>query len=99
MENPILLTFDEALTKHVGEFGRGQRRVVLLASLFGLPNGLVFLLWVFLSIDPIKSRAWSCVDAADAACSAVLHAPQQNVAAAFCQLPKDTWQWTSRGEA
>lgn len=35
------LTFDEALTRYVGEFGLGQKRTVFLASLLWLvrPNG------------------------------------------------------------
>ncbi|WIA39494.1 hypothetical protein OEZ86_005592 [Tetradesmus obliquus] len=86
------LTFDEALTHYVGEFGKGQLRIVGAASLLGIPNGLIFLLWVMVTIDPIKNHAWRCNSAADAACAAVWAAPTSH---AFCELPAGAWQWTN----
>ncbi|KAF8063038.1 Orct2 [Scenedesmus sp. PABB004] len=87
-----LLTFDEALTGYVGELGRGQQRVIALVSLLSIPNGLIFLLWVFLTIDPVCARAWACADATDAACAAVWARP---TAAGLCGLPRGAWAWSA----
>jgi hypothetical protein len=40
------LSFDDALTKHVGQFGPAQRRVFFSASLLGVSNALFVLLMV-----------------------------------------------------
>lgn len=89
-----ILTFDEVLTHYIGEFGRGQRQHVAILSLFGVPNGLMFLLWVMVTVDPIKTLHWQCTDPGDLSCSAVHAAPTSH---AFCQLPAGSWHWTSTG--
>lgn len=87
------ITFDTALTDYVGQFGKGQLRILLVASLFRIPEACAFLLWVFTSTDPISSRRWVCnAGAADTACSAVFDSPDP--ATDFCQLSPDQWRWT-----
>lgn len=90
-----VLTFDEVLTQYVGEFGRGQKLIVFLVSLLAVPNGLISLLWVMMTIDPIKNRHWHCVDPSNMACNAVYASPSSQ---ALCDLPTASWQWTNTGD-
>jgi hypothetical protein len=87
-----VITFDEALIKHVGQCGRGQLRIVLLASLFQVVNALAFMIPVFLFKDPLASQSWECnkgLDAAEqAACSSTW---ESGDAAAFCSLEPTAW--------
>lgn len=87
-------TFDEALIKHIGQFGRGQRRVVGLTSLFQVLNALAFMLWVFVCMNPVSSRSWECTDPEDTACSAAWVTSSKE---AFCSLPTASWRWTNQG--
>ncbi|GFR46601.1 hypothetical protein Agub_g8204 [Astrephomene gubernaculifera] len=87
------LSFDDALTKYVGEFGRSQIRTMLIASLFWVGNALLILLMVFhASPSPIKEHWWHCNDANDSRCTEVfaLKDPTREV----CDLPRDSWSWT-----
>jgi MFS family permease len=86
------LTMDEALMRHVGEFGWGQLKYLLMASILLIPNAMAGLLWVFLATDPVKSKSWECVAGPyAAACEEALasSSPEQ----AFCSLPSGAWQW------
>ena len=47
---------DEALRSHVGEFGWGQANILVVASLFWLPNAFAFLLPVFIAADPVHQK-------------------------------------------
>lgn len=85
------LTFDQALTQYVGEFGRGQIANFVLASLVWIPNAVIILLLVFSVGSPIKDKAWECVDPADPACVAVL--TSTDPAVGFCGLQRDQWRW------
>ncbi|WIA32316.1 hypothetical protein OEZ86_003156 [Tetradesmus obliquus] len=91
------ITFDEALIKHVGQCGRGQLRIVLLASLFQVVNALAFMIPVFLFQDPLLSKYWECNTAAgpaeQAACSS---AWESGDAAAFCALEPTAWRWSNQ---
>lgn len=91
------LTYDEVLTKYVGEFGRGQQLIVALTSLFYLPNVIFFYLLVFVAVDPIKQRKWECIDSTDAACMAVWDS--DNPSQRFCQLSNTEWQWVNHGRS
>lgn len=89
------LTYDEALTKYVGEFGKGQRLIVALTSLFFLPNVVFFYLLVFVAMDPVKQRLWECTSSSDEACMTVWQSasPSQG----FCQLSPAQWHWVQEG--
>jgi hypothetical protein len=93
------ITFDESLIKHVGQCGRGQLRIVLLASLFQVANALAFMIPVFLFKDPIVSRSWVCNEpdgaAQQAACSS---AWESGDSAAFCSLAPTAWRWSNQGK-
>lgn len=89
------LTFDEALTSYVGQFGRGQQLIVAAAALFSIPNAVVSLLWVFVCVDPISVRSWRCTSASHQQCSSVWQAADPHQA--FCELPRDQWEWTDYG--
>jgi hypothetical protein len=93
------ITFDESLIKHVGQCGRGQLRIVLLASLFQVANALAFMIPVFLFKDPIVSQSWECDDgfgaAQQAACSSAWASAD---AAAFCSLEPTAWRWSNQGK-
>lgn len=93
------LTYDEALVKRVGQFGRGQLRILSCSSLSLLANAAAFFFWVFATINPITHKNWECVaeDSAVTACQAVR---EQEVPSSqdFCALPAQSWQWTSHGE-
>jgi hypothetical protein len=92
-------TFDEALIKHVGQCGRGQLRVVLLASLFQVANALAFMIPVFLFKDPIVSRSWECnADAGATRQAACSRAWESGDAAAFCSLDSTAWRWSNQGK-
>jgi hypothetical protein len=92
-------TFDEALIKHVGQCGRGQLRVVLLASLFQVANALAFMIPVFLFKDPIASKSWECnADAGAAQQAACSNAWASADAAAFCSLEPTAWRWSNQGK-
>lgn len=41
----MALTFDEVLKKHVGQFGRGQRRILTASSLCLIANAAAFFYW------------------------------------------------------
>ncbi|GLI62485.1 hypothetical protein VaNZ11_005116 [Volvox africanus] len=87
------ITLDEALTKYVGEFGRSQIRILLVASLFWIGNALLILLMVFhASPSPLKEHWWHCNNPADTRCAEVyaLEDPSRDI----CDLPSNTWSWT-----
>eukprot|EP00775_Hariotina_reticulata_P013900 gene13900-14018_t len=87
------LTYDEALTKHVGELGKGQLSIVILTSLYYIPNVAIFYLLVFTTVDPIAAqKAWRCTDPADAACNQIWNKPNP---AAFCALDRSQWEWAT----
>ena len=88
------ITFDEALTKHVGQFGPGQWRTLGAASVSLLANAAAFFFWVFATVNPITNHHWECTSAIDKACQAV---KQQEVpsSAAFCALPAGSTQLVS----
>jgi hypothetical protein len=93
------ITFDEALVKHVGQCGRGQLRVVVLASLFQVANALAFMIPVFLFKDPIASKSWECNGAASAAEQAACSSAwESGDAAAFCSLEPTVWHWSNQGK-
>jgi MFS family permease len=92
------LTMDEALTRHVGEFGWGQLKFLLMASVLLIPNAMACLLWVFIATDPVKSKSWECTAGPyAAACEEALasSSPEQ----AFCSLPAGAWQWADATSA
>lgn len=90
------LTYDAALTKHLGQWGPGQWRCLLWASLPQLANAAAFFLWVFITVDPVANHSWQCRSAADAACAAVYQ--QKNPSSeSFCGLSANQWQWTNEG--
>jgi hypothetical protein len=91
------LTLDEALTKYIGDFGRGQLFIWTLASLFWIPNAVVILLLVFTLGSPVTDRAWECVNPTDTICQQALASPTP--AAAFCSLGSDQWRWTTAGHS
>lgn len=92
------LTYDEALTKQIGQFGPGQWQAVLWASMFSIANAAAFFFWTFATVDPVSDHGWSCASAADAACAAVWQQSTPN-RQSFCSLAADQWHWTSQGKA
>jgi hypothetical protein len=90
------MTYDEAPSKHIGQFGPGQWRQVFWASIPQVACATVFFLWVFVAVDPVANHSWTCNNPADAACAVVW---QQEVpsSSSFCSLSPDQWQWTSQG--
>jgi hypothetical protein len=95
MDKP--LTYDEALSKHIGQFGPGQWLQVFWASIPQIANAAAFFLWTFITINPVADHSWRCSSPADAACAAMW---QQEVpsSSSFCSLSPDQWQWSSQGE-
>jgi OCT family organic cation transporter-like MFS transporter 4/5 len=91
------LTLDEALTKYIGDFGRGQLFIWTLASLFWIPNAVVILLLVFTLGSPVADRAWECVNPTDTLCQQAL--ASSTPATAFCSLGQDQWRWTNTGHS
>jgi hypothetical protein len=67
------LTYDEALTKHIGQFGPGQWLALVWASTHEIANAAALFIWVFLTVDPIASHSWKCTQPTDAQCAAALH--------------------------
>lgn len=91
------ITFDEALTHYVGEFGSGQKRVVLASSVLSVSNALAFLLLVFLCHpDPVLQHHWQCTSEEDYVCLSIWSSSDP-VSAGFCALPRDAWYWSSTG--
>jgi hypothetical protein len=90
------LTYDEALSKQIGQLGWGQWRTLLWASLPQISAAAAFFLWVFVTVDPVANHYWSCTDTADSACAAVW---QQEIPSSqsFCSLNREQWQWTNEG--
>uniref|UniRef100_A0A383VW07 Major facilitator superfamily (MFS) profile domain-containing protein n=1 Tax=Tetradesmus obliquus TaxID=3088 RepID=A0A383VW07_TETOB len=88
------ISFDDALSKYVGEFGKGQVAIYVSACLLQIPNAVLILLMVFSLGSPITSRSWACTAdaAADPACAAVYLKPDT---AGFCALSPSQWTWTS----
>lgn len=91
------LTYDAALTKHLGQWGPGQWRCLLWASLPQLANAAAFFLWVFITVDPVANHSWQCRSAADAACAAVYQQQKNPSSERFCGLSANQWQWTNEG--
>lgn len=98
MDESASIAYDEALTKTIGQFGPGQWRAVLWASMFCICNAAAFFFWTFATVDPIGNHGWGCNSPADAACAAVwqLSTPTSQD---FCGLQADQWHWTSQGVA
>lgn len=91
-------SFDDALSRRVGQFGAGQLQNLGLASITQLANAVNFFLWSFLTVDPVASHAWRCTNSSsDAACLAVFQA-QEPSSQAFCALSPQQWSWTNTGE-
>jgi MFS family permease len=86
------LTFDNALTKYIGDFGLGQIIIFTLASLMWVPNAVLILLLVFSLGSPVTDRQWTCNQADDATCAAVWSSPDPAVS--FCSLNPSQWSWT-----
>jgi hypothetical protein len=96
MSSSSTLTYDEALTKHIGQFGPGQRLSLLWASTHEIANAAALFIWGFLTVNPIASHSWSCTDPADALCMAVWQQDHPETHS-FCSLRADQWQWTNQG--
>jgi len=93
------ITFDEALVKHVGQFGRGQLRVLLVTSLYQVTAALAFMIPVFLFKDPLATRSWECDGAAGAAQQAACSSAwESGDSAAFCALEPTAWRWINHGK-
>lgn len=90
------LTYDEALNKNIGQFGPGQWRTLLWASIPQMSNAAAFFLWVFITVDTVSNHSWRCRDPSDAACAAVWQQDSPS-GQSFCSLRADQWQWTSQG--
>jgi hypothetical protein len=90
------MTYDEALTKHIGQFGPGQWKLCLWASIPQLANAAAFFLWVFITVDAAANHSWRCTDSSDVSCAAVWQQDSPS-SQAFCTLWADQWQWTSQG--
>ncbi|GLC47597.1 hypothetical protein PLESTB_000005500 [Pleodorina starrii] len=60
-------SFDDVLERHVGSFGRGQLKILLIASLSHIAMAAVLMLMVFTAQDPIAAGVWECLPAGDTA--------------------------------
>jgi hypothetical protein len=91
-----MVTFDEALTKHIGQFGPGQWRILSASSLCLISNAAAFFFWTLATVNPVQNHSWECVNPTDSACQAV---KQQELPSrqAFCALPAGSTRWTSEG--
>ena len=89
-------TYDEALTKRIGQFGFGQWRLLAWASLPQFANAAAFFLWVFITINPIATGDWECTSNVDVACQAVWQQDPPS-SQAFCSLHPEQWRWTNQG--
>jgi MFS family permease len=89
----VAITFDLALTHHIGEFGRGQAWNMLKCSLMLIPNAAAVLLWVFLALDPVNQTSVACSTTTDASCLAVLES--ESPSQGLCQLRPEQWVWTN----
>lgn len=88
------ISFDGALIHYVGQFGRGQSTILLAASCFYLSNAFAFLIWVFMTLDPVARRWWECtLGPEDSLCWHVLNSDRPTDG--FCQLETSQWKWTS----
>lgn len=87
------LSFDEALKKSIGELGRGQLRILLLASLCWIPNAFVILLMVFNNKNPVKEHWFKCNDPLDTCCASVYALADPS--SEFCSLAPSQYTWTS----
>ena len=90
------VTYDQALVLFLGQWGPGQWRSLLWASLPQIANAAAFFLWVFISVDPIANRSWQCREPADAACAAVWREATPS-SQSFCSLSSQQWQWSNEG--
>jgi len=96
------VSIDAAFISFVGEFGRSQRLYFALAQLAWLPAGMMTLVMVFTTLDPVSQSWFRCLpdSAQHAACEDALHTA--NVALAgqkFCELPAGVWEWTRRHDS
>lgn len=97
MDSTDSITYDDALTKTVGQFGPGQWLILTCASIPQLANAAAFFLWVFITVDPAINHGWECRDDTDAACKAVWQQASPS-SSSLCGLHPDQWTWTSQGE-
>jgi hypothetical protein len=91
-----MVSFDEALIKHIGQFGPGQWRILSASSLCLIANAAAFFFWTLATVNPVQNHSWECVNPTDSACQAV---KQQELPSrqAFCALPAGSTRWTSQG--
>jgi hypothetical protein len=90
------ITFDDALIKHVGQFGPGQWRILAASSVCLIANAAAFFYMVFAAVNPVAQHDWRCLDPSDAACQAVWQQDRPS-SQDFCALPAGSTQWTSTG--
>lgn len=93
------LTLDDLLQNHVGELGWGQIFILAITSLCFLPVGIILLLMVFDSLDPVTAGLWACYSPADTQCQE-LHAISNTLNSMdtdFCTLDNDQYYWTDPG--
>jgi len=88
-----VITLDNALVNYLGQLGKHQIKVLLLASILWIPNAIFILLMVFTAKDPVQPRWWRCKDENDAACMKV-YGNDGSIMQEFCELPRDSWTWT-----
>jgi hypothetical protein len=82
------MDFDDLLTAHVGEWGRGQLLVLLGASAGWATLAVAVLSMVFVTQTP----PWSCTSADDALCQQQFLL-QQHDPTALCKLTADQYRW------
>jgi hypothetical protein len=90
------ITFDDALIKHVGQFGPGQWRILAASSTCLIANAAAFFYMVFATVNPVAQHDWHCLKPSDAACQAVWQQDRPS-SQDFCALPSGSTQWTSTG--
>lgn len=91
-----MYTFDEVLSRHVGQFGPGQWRVLSASSLCLIANAAAFFFWTFSTVNPIQHHDWECVDPTNSACQAVKQQEVPNKQD-FCSLSAGGTRWTNEG--
>mmetsp|Transcript_547 Transcript_547/g.1667 ORF Transcript_547/g.1667 Transcript_547/m.1667 type:complete len:553 (-) Transcript_547:68-1726(-) len=94
------VTIDEAFQSSIGEFGRGQQLLYCVAQLAWFPSAMQTLVMVFVGIDPITQRWFSCNEGSGyEACTSILNSSDPVTWAEFCSLPEGSYTWTRRKDS
>eukprot|EP01025_Chloroclados_australasicus_P053962 TRINITY_DN6395_c1_g2_i2.p1 TRINITY_DN6395_c1_g2~~TRINITY_DN6395_c1_g2_i2.p1 ORF type:complete len:599 (+),score=48.29 TRINITY_DN6395_c1_g2_i2:117-1799(+) len=94
-------TIDEALNSNIGQFGKGQQFLWVIASIGWIPAACQTLVMIFMASDPIEQELWQCKNSNSSVCMEIYYGQKADelstseVQKDLCDSSFDfEWEWT-----